>query len=337
MRRVSDASLGTLDRIRPLLLIVAIFAGLAYGAFLPNLVEDWFEALVYVSLIVLVFSLVLGAQFGDVLHSLRNVRFFSVAWFMNFVIVPFLAFALALIFLGPYPAIFVGFILYSIAPCTDWFLIFTSMANGDVPLGLALLPTNLILQVVLIPVYLFLFAGLIVPIQVDALVETFLVFIILPFALAGIARWSMKKARSEEWRNEVLGRSLPNLQVLTLVVIIFFMFAAQTDVILENIGPLSIIFIPTAILFFVTFSLVQLVSRGMKFKYGECALLSCTTIARNSPIGLAIAVGLFPDQPLIQAAIIIPEVIELPVLLLVVRILNAIRAKHYCHSPDGAA
>jgi len=319
------------------LLIGAIFAGLAYGVILSEYVYAWFETIVYFSLIILVFSLVLGAQFGDVLRSFRNIRFFTTAWFMNFVVVPLLAFALALAFLGPYPAIFVGFILYSIAPCTDWFLIFTSMAKGDVPLGLALLPTNLILQVILIPVYLLLFAGLIVPIQLSALVETFAVFIILPFALAGIVRWGMKKARSEEWRNDVLGRSLPNLQVLTMVVIIFLMFAAQTDIILENIGPLSIIFIPTAILFFVTFTLVQMVSRGMRFKYGECALLSCTTIARNSPIGLAIAVGLFPDQPLIQAAIIIPEVIELPVLLLVVRILLGIKGHHYCTAPEARA
>jgi ACR3 family arsenite efflux pump ArsB len=203
------------------------------------------------------------------------------------------------------------------------------MAKGDVPLGLALLPTNLVLQVVLIPVYLFLFAGLMVPFQVSALVETFAVFIVLPFALAGVTRWAMKRARSEEWRNDVLGRTLPNLQVMTLVVIIFFIFASQADVILENLGPLSIIIVPTALLFVIAFTLSQLVSRKMKLEYQECALLSCTTIARNSPIGLAIAVGLFPDQPLIQAAVILPEVIELPVLLLVVKILLIIRGRGY--------
>lgn len=333
---MSEPSLSTLDRARPLLLIVAIAAGLIFGMTLPGLVQDWFDLVVYLFLILLVFSLVLGAQFGDVLRSLRNVRFFGVAWFLNFVVIPLTAFALALIFLGPYPAVFVGFILYSIAPCTDWFLIFTSMAKGDVPLGLALLPTNLILQVVLIPVYLFLFAGLVVPFQVSALVETFLVFIILPFALAGAVRWAMKKAKSVEWRDDVLGKVLPNLQVLTLVVIIFFIFASQTDVILENLDTLAIIFIPTALLFIIAFSLSQIVSKKAGFKYGECALLSCTTIARNSPIGLAIAVGLFPDQPLIQAAIIIPEVIELPVLLLVVRLLISIKGKFYCGGPEQA-
>lgn len=310
-------------------MILAIFAGLTFGFLMPELVYDWFNTVIYISLIVLVFSLIMGAHFEDVLHSLRNIRFFRTAWFMNFVVVPLTAFGLALIFLGPYPAIFVGFILYSIAPCTDWFLIFTSMANGNVPLGLALLPTNLILQIILIPVYLFLFAGLIVPIQISALVETFMVFILLPFILAGLLRWSMRIIRSEEWRDKLLGRTLPNLQVLTLVVIIFFIFAVQTDVILGNIVPLSILFVPTALLFIISFTLSQLISRKMRFEYGECALLSCTTVARNSPIGLAIAVGLFPDKPIIQAAVIIPEIIELPVLLIVVRLLTWIRGRYY--------
>jgi ACR3 family arsenite efflux pump ArsB len=203
------------------------------------------------------------------------------------------------------------------------------MAKGDVCLGLALLPTNLILQVILIPVYLFLFAGLIVPFQISALIETLLVFIALPFALAGISRWVMRKIRPKQWKEKVLGKTLPNLQITILVVIIFFMFAEQAEIITSSIGQLSIIFLPTILLFCTAFTATQLVSRKLKLKYGECALLSFTTIARNSPIGLAIAVGLFPTQPLIQAAIIMPEIIELPILLLLVKLLTVIRSRFY--------
>jgi ACR3 family arsenite efflux pump ArsB len=46
-----------------------------------------------------------------------------------------------------------------------------------------------------------------------------------------------------------------------------------------------------------------------------------TTLARNSPIALAIAVATFPDKPLISLALIIGPLIELPVLFLASRIL----------------
>jgi ACR3 family arsenite transporter len=333
---MAQDSLGTLDKARPLLLIAAIAAGLSFGILLPHFVMGWFEDIVYFALIGLVYSLALGAPFGDVAKSFKNIRFFSVAWLVNFLVVPLAAFGLALVFLGPYPAVFVGFLLYSIAPCTDWFLIFTAMAKGDVCLGLALLPTNLILQVVLIPVYLFLFAGLIVPFQVSALAETLLVFIALPFALAAVTRWGLRKAASAEWRERIVTKNLPNLQIAILVVVIFFMFAGQAQIILGSIGALSIIFIPTILLFSIAFSLTQLLSRKLRFKYGECALLSFTTIARNSPIGLAIAVGLFPAEPLIQAAIILPEIVELPVLLLLVKVLEVIRRRVY-HAAESVA
>jgi ACR3 family arsenite transporter len=326
---MAQDSLGTLDKARPLLLIAAIVSGLSFGVFLPQLKMGWFEDIVYFALIALVYSLALGAPFGDIARSFKNIRFFSIAWLINFLVIPLAAFGLAFVFLGPYPAVFVGFLLYSIAPCTDWFLIFTAMAKGDVCLGLALLPTNLLLQVVLIPVYLFLFAGLIVPFQVSALIETLLVFIVLPFILAGVTRWILRKTGSRAWKEGVVTKKLPNLQITILVVVIFFMFASQAQIILGSIGALSIIFLPTILLFAIAFSLTQLLSRKLKFKYGECALLSFTTIARNSPIGLAIAVGLFPAEPLIQAAIILPEIIELPVLLLLVKVLDVIRRRVY--------
>ncbi len=320
--------LRTMDKIRPMLLIASIFFGLLVGALSPEY-SGLFNAIIYVALVLLIFSLVLGASFREIFHSMKNIRFFAIAWFLNFLVIPVIAFVLAWIFLGPYPAIFVGFILYLIAPCTDWFLMFTAMANGDVPLGLALLPTNLILQILLIPIYLYIFTAKIIPFQISALIETLAIFIILPFLMAWVTRWSLRKVRSEKWGNEVKSNILPNIQLIILMVIIFSMFAGQTRVIIDNIGPLSIIFVPVILFFAISFLIVQLVSRKMKLRYEECALLTCTTAARNSPLSLAIAVGLFPGQPLVQVAIIIPVLIELPLLLAVVRGLRIIKDKHY--------
>ena len=52
----------------------------------------------------------------------------------------------------------------------------------------------------------------------------------------------------------------------------------------------------------------------LKFSYQDKVRLSMTTLARNSPISLAIAVTAFPDQPIIALAL---PLIELPILVLV--------------------
>jgi len=158
------------------------------------------------------------------LDLIKIFVFFGLAWFTNFVIIPLIAWGLALIFLKAHPAIFVGFILYLVTPCTDWFLIFTSLAKGDVPLGLALLPTNLILQVLLIPVYLFLFAGKLVPIQFSALIETFLIFILLPFILAVLTRWVLTAIKSHKWAHKFIDKILSPFQLITLIIVLFLYF-----------------------------------------------------------------------------------------------------------------
>nr|WP_301553460.1 hypothetical protein [Desulfuribacillus stibiiarsenatis] len=63
----------------------------------------------------------------------------------------------------------------------------------------------------------------------------------------------------------------------------------------------------------------------MKFTYEDSTSLHLTTLARNSPFALAIAVTAFPEEPLIALALVIGPLIELPILVLVSQILLRIR------------
>ena len=96
------------------------------------------------------YGIALGTPLKSVAKSFSRLRFFGIAWSLNFILVPLIGYLLASLFLSGTPLIFLRFILYVVTPCTDWFLVFTGMAKGDVPLGLALLPTQLVLQIVLI-------------------------------------------------------------------------------------------------------------------------------------------------------------------------------------------
>ena len=323
-----EASLSLLNKLQPFILIAAVFVGFLVGTVFVGF-GKYATSVLSIVIIALVYSVMLGVPHQKIWRAYKNIRFFGIAWFANFVIIPLIAWALALIFLGNHPAIYVGLILYLVIPCTDWFLVFTSMAKGDVPLGLALLPTNLILQILLLPVYLLLFAGKIIPFQFGAFLETLLVFILLPFILAMLTRWILTKIKTHQWAHKFIDTILSPFQLITLTVVLFVMFAGQTKIILDNIGPLSLVFIPIAIFFVISFIMAQLFSRGFHLPYEECALLTCTTAARNSPLILAIAIGLFPDQPLIHVAIIIGVLIELPLLIGVVRLLKTVRMKVY--------
>ena len=80
-------------------------------------------------------------------------------------------------------------------PCTDWYLIFTEIAKGNVALSTAILPVNLILQVLLLPIYLFLFAGVMKTVAVSVLIESIVIVIVLPFLLAHATKFIMNKLK----------------------------------------------------------------------------------------------------------------------------------------------
>jgi ACR3 family arsenite efflux pump ArsB len=209
-----------------------------------------------------------------------------------------------------------------VTPCTDWYLIFTSLAQGDVALATALLPWNLLLQVILLPIYLLIFTGELVNINTAILLENVVLVLVVPMLLALISK------RLIQLRNRIWHRLIHNIaanQWLFLYVAIAAMFASQGEILIEQPGLLLTMLLPVLLFFGVNFWLGQIVGRLAHFSYEEVACLNCTTLARNSPISLAIATSAFPERPLIALALIIGPLIELPILAVVSQVLLLLR------------
>src|SRR5699024_12703890 len=91
------------------------------------------------------------------------------------------------------PALWIGFIMLMVTPCTDWYLAFTGIAKGNVSLSTSVLPINLILQVVFLPIYLLLFAGTIETIPISKLIESILIVLFIPFTLSHLTRFLLRR------------------------------------------------------------------------------------------------------------------------------------------------
>lgn len=80
---------------------------------------------------------------------------------------------------------------------------------------------------------------------------------------------------------------------------------------------------PMISFFVINFFLSHWLSWLLKFTYPNKVSLCMTTLARNSPIALAVAVAVsgFPEQPIVSHALVIGSLIELPVLVLVSQIM----------------
>lgn len=214
-----------------------------------------------------------------------------------------------------------------VTPCTDWYLIFIGIAKVNVALGSSILPLNIILQLLLLPVYILLIGGASVSIDVVSLGKGVIFSLIIPLLFSIVARkLIINKIGNSTFEDKLLPKAC-DYQGYFLNIAIITMFASQGKVLLENYQVLFILLVPILLFFAINFIVGRLVGKAIKLNYQDSVSLSLTTLARNSPIALAIAVASFPDRPLIAVALIIGPLIELPVLFLVSKILLGIKLR----------
>lgn len=249
---------------------------------------------------------------------------------INFPWTPIFAWGLGAVFLSDLPDLWVGLLMLMVTPCTDWYLVFTGIAGGNVVLATALLPVNLVLQVLLLPVYLLLLAGDLVELNVEILLSGLFWILFLPLLAAALTQYSIRQIKTERGERgslESYQDRISIMQIVALNLAIVFIFATEGSILAENPALLFKLLPPILVFFAVNFLLAYQVSRWLGLAYEEWVCLTCTTLARNSPLALAIAASAFPQRPLILLALVISPLIELPVLTIVAQMLLQIRQK----------
>lgn len=202
-----------LEKFYTFIIFAAVVIGLAVGQ-LPTIATRA-ESVIVPLLMGMLYLTFLQVPFEKIKAAFANRTFTYTAVVLNFVWVPLLAWGLALLFLKDHPALYIGFIMLMVTPCTDWYLIFTGMARGNVAVSTAILPINLVLQLALLPVYLLLFGGSIAVIDPEFLFQSILMVLSIPFVFAIITNYFFKNdlKRKAKWLEKVCSTTDPVLSV----------------------------------------------------------------------------------------------------------------------------
>ena len=305
---------------------VFIFTSILLGLLLNNVevINRISPSLITIFLVMMLFALFMDIPVNKIGESFSNTRFTATSLVINFMWTPLLGYFLSSLLLNGNLDLMIGFLMLILTPCTDWYLIFTKMAKGNLALSMSLLPINLVLQLILLPVYLLVFFSSTHTLELSNLLYSLIVFIVLPFIMAQIVKILLKGKPSLEKITSVLGRC----QTPFLCVAIFALFNTESSVLLENMDKITVLFIPVLLFFAINFIVDYVVSMKLQFTYENYVSLTFTTLARNSPLALAIAVSSFPNNELIAIALVIGPLIELPVLYIISKITLKIK-EHY--------
>jgi ACR3 family arsenite efflux pump ArsB len=143
------------EKLEPLIIFSAVIIGLLFSN--VQILADNTEHLINVFLCLMLYGLFLEVPLDELKDSFKNIKFTSTSLLINFLWTPLFGYFIGSLFLRGNVDILIGFFMLILTPCTDWYLVFTKMAKGDLTLSLSILPINLILQIILLPIYLILF------------------------------------------------------------------------------------------------------------------------------------------------------------------------------------
>jgi ACR3 family arsenite efflux pump ArsB len=277
---------------------LSMVAGLAVGA-LINL--SGLRVLVMPLTMLMVYPMLVNVKLRAAV-GLEGARVVGVAMLLNFVAFPLIAWLLARTFFGNEPGLFVGMVLAGLFPTSGMTISWTGFAKGNVAAAIKMTVIGLIAASLLAPVYLKLFAGKIVPVDLLGVLTTVVLVVAVPLAAAQLTRVVLSRHYGPERFSRSIAPVFPGISVLGVLGIVFLAVGLKAPMIIGQPGLLLTIAVPLLLFYAVNFALSTFVGRAL-FGRGDAIALVYGTVMRNLSIALGIAITSFgPEAALVLAA-----------------------------------
>jgi ACR3 family arsenite transporter len=343
-KRAGGEAISFFEKYLTLWVGLCIVAGIGLGHLFPSL----FQAIggmeiaqvnlpVAILIWLMIIPMLLKVDFSA-LHQLReHVKGIGVTLFINWAVKPFSMALLGWLFIrvifAPYlPAdqhdsYIAGLILLAAAPCTAMVFVWSRLSGGEPNFTLSQVALNDVIMVFAFAPIVGLLLGLsAITVPWDTLLLSVVLYIVIPVVFAQLWRRSLLKRKDGEAAlDRVLERMHP-LSLIALLATLVLLFGFQGEQILEQ--PLIILMLAIPILIQVYFNsgLAYLLNR--KFGVAHCVAAPSALIGASNFFELAVATAivLFGFNSGAALATVVGVLVEVPVMLSVVKIVNSTRS-----------
>ncbi len=214
-----------------------------------------------------------------------------------------------------------GCILLGVAPCTAMVLVWGYLAKGNDGHTLVMVAINSLTMLVLYGVLGGFLLGVgRLPVPWQALLLSITVYVALPLATGYVSRKLIFALKGETWFRENFLHQLTPVTITALLVTLVLLFSFKGDVIVAH--PLTILWIavPLFLQTVLIFTLGYGLSRALRLPYGDAAPTALIGASNHFEVAIATAVMLFGLNSGAALATVVGVLIEVPVMLMLVRI-----------------
>jgi ACR3 family arsenite transporter len=313
-------------------------AGIALGQFFPgafqtigSLVIAQVNLPVGLLIWVMIIPMLVKVDFGALHEVRKHVKGIGVTLFVNWLVKPFSMAFLGWLFIRHWFApllppdqldsYIAGLILLAAAPCTAMVFVWSRLTGGDPLFTLSQVALNdSIMVVAFAPLVAFLLGLSAITVPWDTLLTSVVLYIIIPVVFA---QWLRKLllAKGTQAFDDVMAKIGP-WSITALLATLVLLFAFQGEAILKQPLVIGLLAVPILIQVFFNSALAYWLNRAVGEKHNIACPSALIGASNFFELAVAAAISLFGFNSGAALATVVGVLIEVPVMLLVVHIVN---------------
>ena len=338
-KRAAGAPLGFFERYLTAWVAICIVVGIGLGQVLPGVFQaigamEVAKVNLPVGLLiwVMIIPMLLKIDFGALHQVKEHLKGIGVTLAINWLVKPFSMAFLAWIFIRhlfapllpaeQIDSYIAGLILLAAAPCTAMVFVWSRLTNGDPYFTLSQVALNDVIMIfAFAPIVAILLGVASITVPWDTLFTSVVLYIVIPVILAQlIRRWLL--SRGKKSFDAAMAKIQP-WSVSALLATLVLLFAFQGNAILEQPLVIALLAVPILIQVFFNSSLAYLANRAVGERHSVACPSALIGASNFFELAVAAAISLFGFESGAALATVVGVLIEVPVMLLVVRVVNA--------------
>jgi ACR3 family arsenite transporter len=341
-KQAAGAPLGFFERYLTLWVALCIVAGIVLGHLMPG----GFQAIarfevaqvnlpVAVLIWLMIIPMLLKVDFGALHQVAAHWRGIGVTLFINWAVKPFSMALLGWLFIrgvfaaylpaDQLDAYIAGLILLAAAPCTAMVFVWSRLSDGDANFTLTQVALNDIIMVFAFAPIVGLLLGLsAISVPWETLLLSVVLYIVLPVIFAQVWRRFLLLRGGEQGLQTMLARLHP-ISLMALLATLVLLFGFQGEQILNQPQVIAMLAVPILIQVYFNSGLAYLLNRWLGVAHSVAAPSALIGASNFFELAVATAIVIFGFDSGAALATVVGVLVEVPVMLSVVKIVNATR------------
>ena len=341
-KQASGAPLGFFERYLTLWVFLCIVAGTVLGLVVPEATQaigalEVAQVNLPVGLLiwVMIIPMLMKIDFAA-LHEVRQQKAgMGVTLLINWAIKPFSMALIGWLFIkvlfadwlpaGELDSYMAGLILLGAAPCTAMVFVWSNLCNGNANFTLTQVALNdLVMVFAFAPIVALLLGVSSIPVPWDTLLLSVLMYIVIPLAIAQFLRAQLLKRGAEAFQ-AALAKISP-FSILALLATLVLLFSFQGEAIVEQPLVIGLLAVPILLQTLFIAALGYWLCRRLRVRHEVAGPATMIGASNFFELAVAVAIVLYGFDSGAALATVVGVLIEVPVMLWLVRMVNRSRA-----------